>query len=123
MILTFSVAIPVAGNTDVDVVVAPPFELVHFNCEAPGDFSAWVVNNVALTDAIKEEREIVVTDMSSNGTQHSILTIIALPINDGIDIGCLVGFVPHLVTFYDEQRLELRGWCNFRHIIIIVYYF
>ena len=92
-----------------DVVVVPPFEPAHFICEAQGDFSAWVVNTTVLTDTIKDEREIVVTDMSSNGTQHSILTITALPINDGIDIGCLVGFVPHLVTFYDEKRLEVRG--------------
>lgn len=112
MILNFSVAMPVVVNTNENVVVAPPFELVRFECEARGDFLVWVVNTVALTDDVKEEREIVVTDTSSNGTQHSVLTIIALPINDGIDIGCIVGIVPYHVTFFDERSLEVRGWCS-----------
>ena len=114
MILNFSVAIPV--NTNVNVLVAPPYEPAYFDCEAPGDFLVWLVNTTALTDDIKEEREIVVTDTSSNGTQHSILTITALPKNDGINIGCIVGIAPpYRVTFFDEQRLEVRGWCSFRH--------
>lgn len=103
---------PVVVNTNVNVVVARPFEPVHFDCEAPGDFLVWLVNSAALTDAVEEEREIVVNDKSSNDTQHSILTITTLPINDGIDIGCIVGIAPYHVTFFDEQRLEVRGWCN-----------
>ena len=109
MILKFSVAMPVVVNTDVSVVVAPPYEPVHFQCEARGDFLVWIVNTAPLTDAIKEESKIVVTDMSSNGTQHSILTITALPINDGIVIACIVGFAPYHVAFYNEKRLEVRG--------------
>ena len=109
MILNFSVAIPVAVNTDVNVVVAP-YEPVHFKCESHGDFLVWLVDAGTLTDAIKEEREIVVTDTSSNGTQHSVLTITALPINDGIDIACIVGIAPYTVTFFDKKRLEVRGW-------------
>ena len=119
MILNFLVAIPVVVNTNVNVVVARPFEPVHFDCEAQGDFLVWLVNTVALTDDIEEEREIVVNDTSSNGTQHSILTITALPENDGIDIGCIVGFAPYHITFFDEQRLEVRGWCNFRHTYLL----
>ena len=115
MILNFSVAMPVVVNTNVNVIVAPPFELVRFDCEAQGDFLVWLVNTVALTDDVEEEREIVVDNLSSNGTQHSALTITALPINDGIDIGCIIGFAPYHVTFFDERRLEVRGWCNFRH--------
>ena len=109
MILNFSVAMPVVVNTDVNVVVAPPYEPAYFECEARGDFLVWLVNTTALTDAVQEERKIVVTDTSSNGTQHSILTITALPENDGIDIGCIVGIAPYHITFFDEQRLEVRG--------------
>ena len=112
MILNFSVAIPV--NTNDNVLVAPPFEPACFECEARGDFLVWLINTVALTDATKEEREIEVDDLSSNGTQHSVLTITALPDNDGIEIGCLVGNAPYHVTFFDERKLEVRGCFNFR---------
>lgn len=116
MILNFLVAMPVVVNTNMNVVVGPPFEPVHFKCESHGDFLVWLVNSAALTDTVEEEREILVTETSSNGTQNSILTITALPINDGIDIGCIIGFAPYHVTFFDEQRLEVRGWCSFRHM-------
>ena len=110
MILNFLVAMPVVVNTNVNVVVAPPYKPVTFTCEAQGDFLVWLVNTVTLTDATKLEREIIVTDTSSNGTQHSVLTITALPINDGIEIGCIIGIAPYQVTFFDKQRLEVRGW-------------
>ena len=116
MILNFSVAMPVVVNTDVNVIVARPFELVHFECGAKGDFLVWLVNTAALTNATKEEQKIIIEDTSSNDTQYSVLTITALPENDGTDIGCIVGFAPHLVTFFDEKRLEVRGWCNFRYM-------
>ena len=115
MILTFLVAIPVVGNTNVGVVVARPYESVHFECEARGDFSVWLINSITLTNATKKEREIVVTDTSSNDTQHTVLIITALPINDRITISCIVGLVPHTVTFFNEETLEIRGWGNFKH--------
>ena len=107
-----------------NVVVAPLYEPACFECEAQGDFLVWVVNTAPLTGAIKKEREIVVTDTSSNGTQHSILTITALPINDGVEIGCFVGMIPFAgVGFYDEKRLEVRGCCNLDKYNYIGLYF
>ena len=51
----------------------------------------WTVEGSSLTDTIKQYREIsVTTNNISVDVWSSVLTIRALPINDGIDIGCNV---------------------------------
>ena len=51
----------------------------------------WTVEGHSLTDTIKQYREIsTATKNTSVDVWSSVLTIRALPINDGIDVGCAV---------------------------------
>ena len=51
----------------------------------------WTVQNNPLTDSSNQDREIsVTTNNISVNVWSSILTITALPINDGIGVGCTV---------------------------------
>ena len=51
----------------------------------------WTVEGHSLTDVITQCREIsVTTNNISVDVWSSVLTIRALPINDGIDVGCAV---------------------------------
>lgn len=101
-------------------IVGPPCEVVTIGCNASGNDSKWLVNGHLLTDAEKEELKIVVDDNSSDDTYiYTILTVTLLPINDGIDISCLIRFTPGNVTHYNKvAKLKVRGWCNFRHMHI-----
>ena len=64
---------------------------MNFTCQGTGSKLHWTVEGNSLTDAIKEYREILVTTSSiSVGVWSSVLTIRALPINDGISVGCAV---------------------------------
>ena len=65
--------------------------LANFTCEGTGDVLDWTVQGDSLTDSIKQYREIsVTTNNISVDVWSSVLTIRALPINDGIGIGCTV---------------------------------
>ena len=69
----------------------PLYTLVNFTCEGIGDVLTWTVQDNILTDPIEETREIsVTTNNISVGVWSSVLTIRALPINDGIFVGCTV---------------------------------
>ena len=64
---------------------------MNFTCKGTGDILEWVVQGNSLTNAIKKYREIsVTTNNISVGVWSSVLTIRALPINDGIVVGCFV---------------------------------
>ena len=50
----------------------------------------WTVQDNYVTDAIEETREISVTTNISVDVLSSVLIIRALPINDGISVGCFI---------------------------------
>ena len=72
-------------------VSAPLYTLVNFTCEGTGVALIWAVQGSSLTDPSNQDREIsVTTNNISVDVWSSVLTIRALPINDGIGIGCYV---------------------------------
>ena len=72
---------------------APLDKLVNFTCVGTGDALFWTVGGHSLTDTIEQDREIsVTTNNISVVVWSSVLTIRALPINDGISVGCTLVF-------------------------------
>ena len=72
-------------------MTAPLYKLANFTCEGTGDSLLWTVRGDKLNDTIKQNREIsVTTNNISVDMWSSVLTIRALPINDGITVGCNV---------------------------------
>ena len=72
-------------------VTATLYALANLTCEGTGGKLSWTVEDNKLTDSIKQYREIsVTTNNISVDVWSSVLTIRALPINDGISIGCAV---------------------------------
>ena len=64
---------------------------MNFTCEGTGNVLTWTVEGNSLTDPSNQDREIsVTTNNISVDVWSSVLTIRALPINDGISIGCAV---------------------------------
>ena len=65
--------------------------LANFTCEGIGTELSWTVQGNSLTDPSNQDREIsVTTNNISVDVWSSVLTIRALPINDGISVGCIV---------------------------------
>ena len=63
----------------------------NFTCQGIGDVLFWTVGGNSLNDANKQYREIsVTTNNISVDVWSSVLTIRALPINDGIIVQCFV---------------------------------
>ena len=74
-------------------VSAPLDKLVNFTCEGTGDALFWTVGGHSLTDTIIQDREMsVTTNNISVDVWSSVLTIRALPINNGISVGCTLIF-------------------------------
>ena len=73
-------------------VTAPLYTLVNFTCESMENLFHWTIQGHSLTDPNNQDIEIsVTTNNISVGVWSSVLTIRALPINDGIIvIGCTV---------------------------------
>ena len=72
-------------------VSAPLYTLANFTCGGTGDILSWTVGGNSLTDPSNQDREISVTTSNiSVDVWSSVLTIRALPINDGIGIQCNV---------------------------------
>ena len=64
---------------------------MNFTCEGTGNVLTWTVEDNSLTDPSNQDREIsVTTNNISVDVWSSVLTIRALPINDGIHVGCAV---------------------------------
>ena len=86
------------------------YTLANFICKGIGDTLVWAVQGNSLTDVIKEYREIsVTTNNTSVDVWSSVLTIRALPINNGISIGCnVISFNPP--DFIEKgATLTIRG--------------
>ena len=72
-----------------------------------GDELLWTVESDLLTDPSNEDREIsVTTNNISVDVWSSVLTIRALPINNGISVGCIV-LAPNFAT--KGASLTVRG--------------
>ena len=72
-------------------VSAPLYTLVNFTCEGTDVALTWTVKDSSFTDPSNQDRKIsVTTNNKSVDVWSSVLTIRALPINDGISIGCVV---------------------------------
>ena len=80
--------------------LVPLNTLVNFTCEGTGNKLSWIVQDTSVTDPSNQDREIsVTTNNISVDVWSSVLTIRALPINDGISIGCIVlGQTPTFVS-------------------------
>ena len=67
------------------------YTLANFTCEGTGDVLEWTVEGNSLTDPSNQDREMsVTTNNISVDVWSSVLTIRALPINDGVYVGCTV---------------------------------
>ena len=88
LICSFTAVITVAPSS----VTISLYTLANFTCVGTGDSLTWTVEGDSLTDPIKQYREISVTTANniSLDVWSSVLTIRALPINNGISIGCNV---------------------------------
>ena len=84
-------------------VSAPLYTLANFTCEGIGNILSWTVGGNSLTDPSNQDREIsVTTNNISVDVWSSVLTIRALPINDGIGIQCSV-------ISFDSLNLQQEG--------------
>ena len=69
----------------------PLYTLANFTCVGIGDLLSWTVHGNSVTDPSNQDREIsVTTNNISVDVWSSVLTIRALPINDGITVQCTV---------------------------------
>ena len=65
--------------------------MANFTCEGIGDILLWTVGGNSPFDSSNQDREIsVTTNNISVDMWSSVLTIKALPINDGITVQCIV---------------------------------
>ena len=71
-------------------ITAPLYTVVNFYCQGTGDTISWILDGGSITDTIKQQREISINSTSNGVTLTSILTIRALPINNGISVGCRI---------------------------------
>ena len=90
-------------------VTVLPLTLTNFTCEGNGDTLTWTVNNSPLDDTISQQRNITTTN---TGDLSSVLSVIALPINDGIEIGCIITSFSPFEVAASEAILTIRGQCN-----------
>ena len=85
------------------------YTLVNFTCEGAGVTLTWTVQGNSLTDPSNQDREIsVTTNNISVDVWSSVLTIRALPINDGISVGCKV-LDQNLYLYQKGATLTING--------------
>ena len=85
------------------------YTLSDFTCEGTGDILSWSVQGNSVTDPSNQDREIsVTTNNISVDVWSSVLTIRALPINDGISVQCTVLDQNHAFVF-KGATLTVKG--------------
>ena len=101
-------------------VTVPPFTTATFTCEGTGDRLSWWVHSAVLTDSIAQQRQITVTTTNTNTNFSSVLTVNAIPINEGLGIGCeVITFIP-FERVIASSNLTIRGWYKIMHAFNIV---
>ena len=92
-------------------VVSPLYKLADFTCGGVGDRLTWTIQGFSLSYEIKQYREIsVTTNNISADVWSSVLTIRALPINNGIIIGCnILRLLPALKIDQKGALLTVEG--------------
>ena len=111
--MTSPVVITVAPSS----VTAPLNTFASISCGGTGDGLSWTVGGHSLTDSIKQYREIsVTTNNISVDVWSSVLTIRALPINDGITVQCTIFSVNPFDLKHSGAILTIEG----KIIILII---
>ena len=90
-------------------VIAPIYTTATFTCEGTGNTSHWLVQSAPLNRTVRQERNITFTNPGGPGNLSSILTAPALPINDGISIGCFIVSNSNVHAFSSSATLTVRG--------------
>ena len=104
-------------------VATPLYTLVNFTCEGTGNKLSWTVQANPLTDPSNQDREISVTTYNiSVDVWSSVLTIKALPINDGITVQCNVISYNPLDLKQKGATLTVKGKLNTIIIETISYF-
>ena len=104
-----SLILPIVITVPPVSVVAPIYTTATFTCEGTGDRLNWWIQANVLTDSVAQQKEITVTTTNTSNTNFSsVLTVKAIPDNDGLGIGC------QIVTYPFEQVsssgvLTIRG--------------
>ena len=94
------------------LLVAPLYTSAVFTCEGTGDQLNWIVQSTILTDSIKQKRNITVSysNSSSRANLSLVLSVNALPLNDGLNIGCqLISLSPFDQIFSSTSTLIIEG--------------
>ena len=90
-------------------MIAPLYAPVSFQCIGTGDILTWLIESNPVTDLVQHERNVTINDNSNGNNLASVLTIIALPINDGIEIGCILASLNPYQPVFIEVMLTIRG--------------
>ena len=83
---------------------------MSFTCEGNGENLDWLVQTATLTDSVKKLRAITVTNFQTSGNLSSLLTVSALPVNNGISISChIYSFKPSFQQAFSSVTLTIKG--------------
>ena len=89
------------------------YKTVEFSCKGIGDGLVWTVAHNTLNDTEKQEQNITITTSNMSGNISSNLTIPALPINNKIEIGCIVISTNPFMAVAKEAVLTVTGYIEY----------